>query len=423
MISEADALQLQLRSLIAHWRTATHGLADLATFAAPDAWQQLETYLGLAVRRHLTEAGTAIMLELDAIEADLRFAQTAPQFQRVEQRVNKFKRRYLQVETVFEFYGHAVRARTTTRLAELLRAYDRLARQSMDALLVPLGIQPPPALVYIDAGLGASILRAGVRLWDGGSLSPAAAIKLTRFNIYRPTSMLHEAGHQVAHLTGWNDELRIALRQGIPDPLVARAWEGWATELGPDLIAFAHTGYGAVAALHDVVMGEAQQVFNYPFGDPHPIAFLRVLVGIQMCVRFFGAGPWDTLAQSWQATHRIAAAPADLQPLLAGSMQQLPRIVEIGLRTPMRSFGGRTLADLVNPARVSPLALERLGRDAGQALMTSHHWLRTEGLRILARHALLIATVPGRANELTTEYEDSMRRLGALTTSEQRLAA
>ena len=67
MISEADALRLQLRSLTAHWRTATRGLSELATFAAPDAWSSPEAYLGTAIRRHLTEAGTAITLELDAI--------------------------------------------------------------------------------------------------------------------------------------------------------------------------------------------------------------------------------------------------------------------------------------------------------------------------------------------------------------------
>ncbi len=423
MMSEAEALRLQLRSLTAHWRTAAIGLSELASFAAPESWQHLESYLGVAIRRHLTEAGTGIMLELDAIEADLRVAQLLPDLERVEQRVHRFRRRYLQVETVFEFYGHAVRARGNARLAELLQAYDFLARRSMDIILAPLGIASPPVLVYIDAGLGASILRAGVRLWDGGSLSPAAAIKLTRFNIYRPTSMLHEAGHQVAHLTGWNDELRAVLRQGIPDPQVARAWEGWATELGPDLIAFAHSGYGAVAALHDVVMGEAQQVFNYPLGDPHPIAFLRVLVGIQMCIRFFGAGPWDALARSWQATHRLAAAPADLQPLLAHSIEYLPRIVELGLRTPMRSFGGRALADMVNPIRVSPTALDQLARDAGQALGTSQYWLQTEGLRILARHALRIAIEPERASDLTREYEAAMRRLGTIAREQHLLVA
>jgi hypothetical protein len=423
VISEADALRFQLRSQAAHWRTATVGLAALDNFAAPEAWRALESYLGLAIRRHLQEAVTAVQLELDAIEADLRAARMEQELERTQRRMNAFRHRYLQVETVLEFYGHAVRSRTTPRLAELLRACDLLAAQSMDAALHPLGVQAPPVLVYVDRGLGASILRAGLRLWDGGSLSPAAAVKITRFNLYRPTSMLHEAGHQVAHLTGWNAELAAMLRNAIPDEMVARAWEGWATELGPDLIAFAHSGYGSVAALADVLMGDSSQVFNYPLGDPHPIAYLRVLVAVQMCVRFYGVGPWDVLGRAWARTHPLSAAPAEVRALVARSVEQLPRIVEIGLRTPMRSFGGRALVELVDPARVSPAALAQLTRDGGQALTTSSHWLRSEAMRLLARSALEIATEPDRATEIARDYEVWMRRLGALANDQSRAVA
>ena len=48
---------------------------------------------------------------------------------------------------------------------------DVLARLSMERVLVPLKREVPPVLTYVDKGLGASILRAGLRLWDGGSLS------------------------------------------------------------------------------------------------------------------------------------------------------------------------------------------------------------------------------------------------------------
>jgi hypothetical protein len=342
---------------------------------------------------------------------------------RVHRRMHRVRHRYLQVETVLEFFGHAVRSRTTTRLAEMLQACDHLAAKSMDLVLRPLRIDTPPALVYLDRGLGASILRAGLRLWDGGSVSPAAAIKITRFNLYRPTSMLHEAGHQVAHLTGWNAELATALRHGIPDAQVAGAWEGWATELGPDLIAFAHAGYGAVAALYDVISGDPGQVFSYMPGDPHPVAYLRVLVGVQMCVRFYGVGPWDTLAQAWRLSYPLSSAPPGLRHLIEGSLEQLPRIVEIGLRTPMRSFGNLPLASLVDPANVSPAALLQLRQDAGAALTTSSHWLLAEGLRLLALTAYQVAIEPDRAEATAREYESWMRALGALAGREQRPAA
>lgn len=98
------------------------------------------------------------------------------------------RHRYLQAETVLDFYGDAINTRTNSTMRALLRGYDTLAGDSMAASLGPLGIPAPPALVYLDKGLGAAVLRAGVRLWDQAHPSPAAAIKLTRHNLSYPTA-------------------------------------------------------------------------------------------------------------------------------------------------------------------------------------------------------------------------------------------
>jgi hypothetical protein len=45
-------------------------------------------------------------------------------------------------------------------------------------------------------------------------------------------------------------------------------------------------------------------------------------------------------------------------------------------------------------------------------LRTSPHWLRREGLRLLALTSYRAATEPERAPELAMEYEDWMLRLG-----------
>ena len=85
----------------------------------------------------------------------------------------------------------------------------------MAQILDATGHSTPAVLTYIDKGLGASILKAGLRLWDGGDLSPVAAVKITRHNLLRPTAAIHEAGHQVAHITGWNDELASELSRAL----------------------------------------------------------------------------------------------------------------------------------------------------------------------------------------------------------------
>ena len=140
MMDETTALRFQLISETAHWRTASVGLSDLENFAAPEAWRAVEVYLGLAIRHHLQELVRTVGFELDAVQADLRAARTLGDLRRVGKRLQRFRGRYLQAETILEFYGHAIRSRTTTRLAQMLRACDVLARQSMITPLAPLGI-------------------------------------------------------------------------------------------------------------------------------------------------------------------------------------------------------------------------------------------------------------------------------------------
>jgi hypothetical protein len=331
----------------------------------------------------------------------------------VRLRVIDFRRRYLQVETALEFYGDAVNSRTTPRLAGLLSACDTLAVLSMRVVLEPLGRAVPPILTYVDKGLGASILRAGLRLWDGGSVSPAAVLKITRQNLRRPTALIHESGHQVAHLAGWNQELAALLRREL-SPVstdLADTWAGWSSEIAADTHAFVHTGYGAVAALHDVVAG-GSTVFRLTPGDPHPLAYLRVLLAVQMCVRFYGAGPWDDLGRAWVVSQPVASAPGDARELIERSLPLLPRIAELCLLAPMRGLGGKPITALVDPLRVRPDALARLTQEAGGSLTTSSDWVRREGLRLLALTSFRAATEPDRATEIAAQYEEWMLRLG-----------
>jgi hypothetical protein len=398
---------------VAHWRAATVGLQDPENFASASAWRTLEGYLNVSLRKHLGEAADRLEREADVLSAELRAAFTAEQLEQLRVRVINFRRRYLQTETALDFYGDAVNSRTSTRLYGLLRACDAMAVLSMQQVLEPLGRTVPPVLTYVDKGLGASILRAGLRLWDGGSVSPAAALKITRQNLYRPTALIHETGHQVAHLVGWNDELAALLERELKPASAdaAAAWAGWASEIAADTYAFAHTGYGSIAALHDVVSG-GRTVFRLAPGDPHPIAYLRVLLGVQMCVRFFGAGPWDDLGRAWVRAYPRESAPAATRQLVEQSLPLLPRIAELCLLAPMRGFGGRPLVALVDPLRVRPDALALLSQEAGAALTTSSHWVRREALRLLALTSFRAATEPERSAEIAKQYEDWMLRLG-----------
>jgi hypothetical protein len=412
LTEELDARRLQVARQVYHWRAVATGLCELETFASAEAWRSLERYLGVALRSHLAGAAQDLVRRTEALVAQLRAATTLEDLERLRKDVIRFRRRYLQVETALAFHGEAIESRRTPRLAAILRACDVMAVASMEPVLCALRRDVPPVLTYVDKGMGASILRAGLRLWDGGSVSPAAAIKIARQNISRPTALVHESGHMVAHLIGWNEELARLLRRELHSAPAgaADAWSGWASEVAADTYAFAWTGYGAVAALHDVVSGES--VFRNIPGDPHPVAHLRVLLGVEMSRRFFGAGPWDRLGAAWTAANPIVSAPAETRPLLEASVPLLPRIAELCLLAPMNAFGGRPVTAHVDPMRVRPDALAQLARDAGPSLLTSPYWVRGEALRLLALTSFRAATEPERSDEVARQYEQWILRLG-----------
>jgi hypothetical protein len=406
------ALRLQVTRQVAHWSAAVERLADRTAFAAPAAWDAVERYLGVALRSTLDEAVARLRAQALAVRAELAAARTPAELEAARRQLVRLRSRYLQAETLVTFYAHAINCRTSPEVAALLRACDVLATACMRPLLTAAGLPTPPVLVYVDKGLGASILRAGLRLWDGGTISAVAAIKVVWHNLLRPTALTHEAGHQAAFATGWNDELATAL--AAVDPALGPQWAGWATEIAADAIGFCATGYGSIAALHDVLAGEEAPVFLGIPGDVHPSAWLRVLLGVAFCRQAYGAGPWDDLGDAWAAAHPIFRAPAEIRGLLARSRELLADIAEVVLRQRYRAFGGHALTQLSDPQRGRPDVLLRLQAEVGPALWTSQYWLTTEPLRLLALSTYRIATEPARSPELLEQLRGWMVRLGEL---------
>jgi hypothetical protein len=413
MADLAAAIRAQLGRQVAHWATATSRLQKPADLASETTWSNLERYLGVTIRQHLALAVEKLQRHGSVLRASFDAASSLAELEEVRRRLLDFRRRYLRTETTLDFYADAINTRTSPAMGARLRACDSLAHRSMAMVLDQLGKPTPVALTYIDKGMGASILKAGLRLWDG-SKSPVASIKITRHNLHRPTSLIHETGHQVAHIAGWNDELASVLGEGLANsaPRVAEAWSGWTTEVAADAYSFVHTGYAAVAALHDVLAGEGSQVFRHIPGDPHPIGYIRVLLGAEMCRQFYGAGPWDDLVLAWVHQQPLERAGGRVETLIRESLPLLPRIVELTLRKPMRAFAGRSLSSLINPERVKPETLEAMERQLGAALYTSTHWVWTESLRILALTGLQLATQPERAAGILKQQEEWVLRLG-----------
>lgn len=400
----------QLRAEVAHWQLAATALADLETVAAPAAWEALERYLQHQVRTRLIDVTRSLRAEAAAVA---RMSGNGAHAQEIRAALLRLRARYLRAETLLDFYGDAINSRTNPKLAELLQGYDVIAGDSMSTILTPLGIASPPALVYQDKGLGASILRAGIRLWDRSHPAPAAAIKLTRHNLSFPTALLHETGHQVLALCGYNDELRRRLYETLEprSPAVASLVSSWSSELGADVHAVHHAGWAPVFALANVVDGPSHHVFRIRTGDPHPPGLVRTLFNARLVGAWFGAGPWDDLAATWTARHPLSAA-GPLEDITRQVLAVIDHVVEISSMSPMRSFNGASFGDVLDPRRVSPSSLAALERQAGGTLLTSGYLQRREPVRILALLATRWLLDPGRADEHRTTLRQWVRSLG-----------
>src|SRR5262245_30928281 len=364
-----------------HWEGAAQRLDDFETTASPAAWSTLEHYVGVTMRAELKEAREQLQREAASVRAAFNAARFRSDLERVANQVDQLADRYLQTEQLVDFYVDAVRTRMNPELGAQLRACDVMAERAVGPPLERLGRRIPPIMTYFKPGRGASILRPETRLWDN-SLSRIAAIKLTWHNRMQPTALTHEDGHLLAGIVGWNENFAHALRTQLGEsaPAAAEQVAAWASEIAADSFAFACTGYAAIATLADVVTGHG--AFRFIEADPHPISYLRVLLGVEMCRRFYGMGPWDELGGAWQALCPLAHAPAFVAGLIVAITPVLPRIVDLALLTPTPVFGGRRLADIVDPQRVAPAALREMRRDAGAAAFNSSHWIWSECLRL-----------------------------------------
>jgi hypothetical protein len=390
-----------LERQVAHWLAAAKTFRDAEEFASLQAWRSVERDTGAPLRQQLN----GVVEELVALgEATAQLvadaARDPSKVEAAESAIQTFRRRYVQVDTTLDFFGDAVNSRTSPLLCAALTNLDQLAYASIEPVLKKAGKPVPRVLVYQDKGTGASILRAGVRLWAPGAVMPVAAIKIVRHNLYRPTSLFHETGHQVAYQTQWVPALRASVANALgEDSELKTMWTPWASEIAADVYAFLHTGYASVAALYDVV-GDASTILRWPIGDPHPVGWLRTALGCEMARRCFGAeGPWNILMRAMAVSHPLSSAEQTVRPLLERSVAAMPAIAAACLASPVPALGDQPMTSVLDPQRVSPAALADLERRGGPSLWTSSYWRRSDGIRIIALAGLREAENPTSASQ------------------------
>jgi len=198
MLIAVNLTRSSLNRQVNHWLQAASRLSVFEHLASETAWQGIEHNMGKLLRESLQKSVTNVLSTAKQLQKELQNTESDESFRTIKRKVIALREQYLKSEQTIHFYTIALNSRTTSNVSALLRACDILCTKSMEELLLPLGKKAPFVLTYIDKGIGASILKAGLRLWDG-NISPVAAIKVTQHNLFRPTAIIHETGHQVAY--------------------------------------------------------------------------------------------------------------------------------------------------------------------------------------------------------------------------------
>lgn len=393
-----------------HWLQASLRLSQIENLASGYAWHGLDRQVSRLIKDGLKESIEGLVNLAQALSGEIQLNLSQDS---LHNRLLELRNRYVSVEETVHFYTIAINSRTNPTISALLRACDILCVKSMKTILNDLGYPCPLVLTYVEKGLGASILKSGLRLWDGNT-SRVAAIKVTQHNLYRPTAIIHETGHQVAHILDWNAELSEGLKTGFknfPED-ISNTFASWASEIAADAFAFVHTGYASVAALHDVVSGSPNAILAFHPKDPHPIAFVRVLMNIEMCRQKFGHGPWEELQESFLNQYGAELNSNPNLGIVNQCLDALPFAVRIILDQRYRAFRGKSLSELIAPEKVSPSQLFNLEKTAGPSLYHSHAWIWQESIRILALGGLKIGMAQGDLQSLYKQQEEWMIRLG-----------
>ena len=165
----------------------------------------------------------------------------------------------MRVEQVFDYYVDLLHTRSERGVGPLLKGCDKICYSSLNQGLKRLGLVHLLSFV-ISIGRRRIHTKVGIYLWDGQS-NPAAIIKVVRSAVPLPrlTSILHECGHQAAHMTNWNKELAQILYASVFETggsrYLADLWSSWTSEIAADFWALHQSNFASVMGLYEVVTG------------------------------------------------------------------------------------------------------------------------------------------------------------------------
>ena len=255
-----------------------------------------------------------------------------------------------------------------------------------DGLALPGYYDAPPAICYLDRGMGAAIRRARTRLPGGGD-NPVAIVRIPRERMIGSgvaASLFHEVGHQAAALLDLVASLRAAIATQPGAGTGAWVyWERWISEILADLWALARLGIGATLGLIAVVSLPRPFVFRIELDDPHPFPWIRVRLSCALGQALYPHPQWGRTARLWKALYPLDPLSTDKRQLIDRLQAGMPGLIRLMLGHRPASLRGRALGAVLEPDSRQPMRLRQL----------YHAWLDMPMQAYRTRPALVLAVI------------------------------
>ncbi|HYI94837.1 MAG TPA: hypothetical protein VEX68_14930 [Bryobacteraceae bacterium] len=320
-----------------------------------------------------------------------------------QRRFTILRLRFNAVLTQIDIFSDVVVQRSQHGMGVWVAGLDVLAADAL-APIAPY-VDLPPAVCYLDRGVGAAIRRARTRL-PGGDENPLAIIRVPRERMVGSgiaASLLHEAGHEAAAQLDLVNELRQALlerQHAEPDKVVAwRYWERCISEIVADFWAVALLGLTATLGLLAVVSLPRAFVFRLSLEDPHPFPWIRVKLSCAMGSVLYPSSQWERVEALWESMYPLEGLPDESRRVIDLLQEQMQRFVSLLTSFRPTKLKGLRVVDVLPMEERTPAKLAAI-----------HEGWRKQSGRVASTRPALAFAVLGQARaegKISPEHESA----------------
>lgn len=305
--------------------------------------------------RHVTRLQAALTRER---------AQTSIGAPRLNQILTILQLRVDALAQTLDFFMDAVSSRSDVDTGILLAGADRIVAAAL-ARTVP-GYVPPMAVTYLDsAARGGAIARARTRL-PGGVILPIAMVRVSSETLpTRLTSVLHEAGHQLAVDLGLLDEARQLIQEtaapSLHDEGLGLQFASWSSELLADAVCLLLSGGGpGVDGLERVLSLPVGLLWRLDPEDPHPPGRIRVDVALEFARLVHPDPVLQTLGSRFDSLCGSAGLPRALTARIERLRAASAPVAQALARHRFSGLAGQTLSEIADRRLVDPRGIRRM---------------------------------------------------------------